>query len=151
MHWTKKFGFLCLILLPLISTHCDGVGTFVWNTQCDPETPFCSHAQGPNSPVYRTWFNRLCHGVIRDAIMASHVCNRHRIGSIFVQKPIGIFCHTYFVNVIVETYYDSDELRQELVQLAQVIKDRSNEEISIVLKVYAFAQPFTERNESTGT
>lgn len=120
----------------------------------DSKNPeFCNHIcdSFSDNGRYHVWFDTFVELVLQTSIMKRiQDINENHISNIVIQRPPSIHCHTYHVNVVVETYRDSIELRTMLKALAFQIQAISHENINIILMVNRSHESFELWNPNHG-
>lgn len=114
--------------------------TFVWNT--NPALHCEIHDNWVDDQHLQSFQNFL-------AIVHQHASSTlimHRISSVFVPRPIGISCQQQSLSILIESYHDSLEVREAIKKFASLIKEQSNHDICITLRVYELGQPFLTKH-----
>ncbi|RYE17392.1 MAG: hypothetical protein EOP45_15860 [Sphingobacteriaceae bacterium] len=158
--------FVSAIIFPfLCAPVCDGqVSVSIWNTQStahhdtngieieDENQGFCSHIRDSADPLYLIWFSELSN-IFRQNVQS---IDQYRIANIYLQKPAIYHCHHFFINLIVETYHDTPELRRALKFWARSVNQvvqrslTTSQELNIILRSYPLGHQIPRREHQFG-
>lgn len=111
----------------------------VWDTSTNINTDFCEHRYRESSPHYQQFFNHM--------VSAAHTIKQPLLGldlvsNIIVLKSEFIQCHPPVLNIVIETHYDTVELRHTIKAFAIALKDLVRIQIRVLIKLQDVTRPF---------
>lgn len=139
----RLFSVLCLIFsLWFYINVTEAVETYsVWNTKSET-SQFCTHIRFKNSIQYQQWFNDLCDVAVQQTFTLSDL----RLTNIYIVNPPILHCAFSSIDMMVETWYDSPEVRLGIQLYALRVKERTQEDINVHFLVHPVGTLFEPRD-----
>lgn len=143
----RLFSFLCLFVLPFFYINIiEAVETYgVWNTKSETSL-FCNHIRFRNSIPYQQWFNDLCEVAVQQAF----TLNDLRLTNVYIVNPPILHCASPSIDMMVETQYDSQEVRFGIQLYALRVKELTQEDINVHFIVHPVGTSFGQRDSDHG-
>jgi hypothetical protein len=139
----RFFFLLCLLLFSIYYTNVtEAVDTYsVWNTNLETAR-FCDHIRFRNSVPYQQWFNDVCDVAVQQAFAIGHLM----LTNIYIVNPPILHCASSSIDMMVETQYDTPQVRAGIQLYALRVKERTQEDINVHFLVHPVGTLFEPRD-----
>lgn len=129
----KSTLFLCLA----ISCGASAIKTLIWNTLSERNVDFCEHVNAADSYTFSAWYDQLIETV---HLKGKNDFSSWSVENIIVERPVTRSCHTFFINLIIETHGEDAILRDKAKAFALSLHDTTQEHFNVIIR----ARPLVE-------